>query len=353
MVTLLWAEDLNRAVIILQTYALRFILFLFLIPNEIRTRHNLNGLMNTLALAGWVLMAASAVTVLLEGYTPGTRLKVFGMNENGMGILALVTMIGVLWQAVQLSQRHQWLKKLVSSTFLLGTIALVAMSGSRGSAVSLVVTLLAFCFWKPTRSWGVIGLIVLVLGLILAPFLFSTTLERFAIERGDTLLGGREALWQASWKLILDHPWDGVGIGNAPDAIIPYARLLRSVLGYKRVVVHSPPLTIWVETGIVGILLFLGVLGSAVWSFAEQYLRHRRSDSRFLTPYFALLSSVFLGYMASWIKGGGMESDHTYFLMLGLLVIPSCLDTEECQGRTSVQAQTVGNSTPRLAAPRS
>jgi hypothetical protein len=41
-----------------------------------------------------------------------------------------------------------------------------------------------------------------------------------------------------------------------------------------------------------------------------------------LTPYFALVCSAFVGYMFSWIKGGGMESDFSYFLMLALLLIP-------------------------------
>jgi putative inorganic carbon (hco3(-)) transporter len=337
-VTLLWAGNLSMGMTMVQAYVLRLILFLFLIPNEIRTRHSLNGLMTTLALNGWVLMAVSAGTVLLEGYTPGTRLKVLGMNENEMGILALVTMIGVLWQAAQPSQRHQRLKVLASWTFLLGTIALVAMSGSRGSAISLGVTLLAFCFWKPTRAWGLLSLLVMAPGaIILAPFFFSTTLERFATEEGGTLLGGREALWQAAMRLFLDHPWGGVGIGNAPYAALPYVRLLRSVLEYKRAVLHSPPLTILTETGILGTLLYLGVLGSAAWSFARRYFRSRRSGSRFLAPYFALVSSVFLGYMASWIKGGGMESDYSYFLMLGFLLIPSCMRAE-----VSGTNQTVG-----------
>jgi hypothetical protein len=44
-------------------------------------------------------------------------------------------------------------------------------------------------------------------------------------------------------------------------------------------------------------------------------------------PYFALATSAFLGYFASWIKGGGMELSHSYFLMLAIFLIPSCLTT--------------------------
>jgi O-antigen ligase len=171
-----------------------------------------------------------------------------------------------------------------------------------------------------------LGLLALALGVILAPFLFSITLDRFAIMPGDTLLGGREALWRATWKLILDHPWGGVGIGNASYAVVPYVRQVTSALGLESASVHNPLLTIWAETGILGILIYLGVLGTALWSFAQQYRRGRRSGQRFLAPYFALVSSVFAGYMVSWIKGGSLESDFTYFLMLAFLLIPSCLD---------------------------
>jgi putative inorganic carbon (HCO3(-)) transporter len=327
IITLFWATDLVPVRRQLMAYIVGFAPLLLLV-NEIDSPQTLNRLMATLALSGWVLVLAGVGTILTEGYTPGTRLKALGMNENEMGILALVTMIGVLWQDMQPSPRHKRLKVLLSWAFLLMTIALVAASGSRGSAISLLVTLLAFCFWKPTRAWGVLGLLVMALGVILAPLLFSTTLERFAIPRGDTLLGGREALWQATWNLILDHPWLGVGIGNARHAVRPYVLLLRSVGGSESVAAHNPVLQVWAETGLPGILLYLGILGSAVWLFVRQYLLCRRFGMQVLVPYFALVSSAFLGYMASWIKGGGMESDFTYFLMLALLLIPACLDLE-------------------------
>jgi putative inorganic carbon (HCO3(-)) transporter len=326
--TLLWAQSLSSGMTVLQTYVLRFVMFLFLIPNEIRSKRDLNGLLNTLALNGWILVIAGAATILLQGYTPGTRLQVLGMNENEIGILALVTMIGVLWQVLQPSQRNKPVKILVSWVFLLVAIALAAASGSRGSAISLVVTLMALCLWRPTRPWGLLGMLVLALGAILAPLLFSTTLARFTGTTGDTILGGREALWQAATMLILDHPWTGVGIGNAPYGIMVHLRALKSVLGYETAAIHNPVLTVWAETGFLGILLYLGVLGSAVWSFAQQYRKCRRSGAYALVPYFALVSSVLAGYMASWIKGGGVESDFTYFLMLALLLIPSSLDVE-------------------------
>jgi hypothetical protein len=64
---------------------------------------------------------------------------------------------------------------------------------------------------------------------------------------------------------------------------------------------------------------------SAVWSFIRHYIWFKKHKAYNLLPYFALVFAAFLGYLASWIKGGGMEADFSYFLMLALLLIPSGL----------------------------
>jgi O-antigen ligase len=89
---------------------------------------------------------------------------------------------------------------------------------------------------------------------------------------------------------------------------------------------HNPILVIWAETGLLGILLYLGVLASALYTFVVQFLRYRKTDIHHpFLPYFALVSCVFLGYMASWFKGGSMEMAHSYFFILALLLIPAGL----------------------------
>jgi len=353
MATLLWAANLSVGMIILQTYALRLILFLLLVPNQIRTKQDLEGLMNTLALSGWVLVLVSAGTVLIGGYTPGTRLQVLDVNANGLGMLAVLTMPGVLWQATQPSRRHRALKTLMASIFLLLAVGLVAMSGSRGSSISLLVTLVAFWLWKSTRRWGKLGFLILGLAAVSAPFVFSTTMERFAVTRGDTLLGGREAIWQATWLVIRDHPFSGVGLGNARYGVMSYLGTLRSVWELESAAIHNPVLAVWAETGIPGLLLYLGVLGSAACLFVRQYHRHRKAGVHCLMPYFALVSCTFLGYMASWIKGGGMESGFSYFLMLALLVIPSRMENvEELENSTAIDVQDTRRDIPGTAALR-
>jgi O-antigen ligase len=327
-ITLLWAEKLSPAAIALQVYSLRFLLFLLLIPNEIKTKRDLDGLMKVLAIGGWVLMLSVVTTLLLQGYTPGSRLKVFDANENGVGLLALIGMVGVLWQAYQSSEKIPKTKVLTTAIYILLMFGLVAMSGSRGSALSLIVTLIVFWFWKPIRFWGKLGFLMVMLALIFTPSIFTTLIQRFSVDGRDTLLGGREVLWQAAWHIIQDNPIGGVGLGNAPDVVLRYLETDSRIVGVEKVVVHNPILTIWSETALPGILSYVGVLISAVYLFGKQYPKFKKQKHIPLTAYFAVISSVFFGYMISWIKGGGMESDFSYFLILALLTLPSVLDVE-------------------------
>lgn len=325
ILSLLWAPNLTLGRQMLITILLD-ILLLVLLANEINSLKVLNGLMTTLALVGWMLVLAGAGTVLTQGYTPGSRLSILGINENDYGIQLMLAMPGVLWLAIRPDGRRSMLMRLMGFAYMVLVIGLVAMSGSRGSAISLIFILLAFCFWKPTRSLGVFCLGLMALGVILLPLVFSTTLERFAVTEGDTMLGGREVLWKATWNLIVDHPWTGVGIGNARHEVIPYVMMLTGPDVRESVPSHNPILQVWAETGLPGILLYLGSLGSAAALFVRQYFLRRKYDMQVFTPYFALISSLFLGYMFSWIKGGGIEFSLTYFLMLSLLLIPASLN---------------------------
>ena len=333
VVTLLWADNLSAGFNSIQVYTLRLVLYLVLVANLIQSEESLDGLMKTLAISGWVLILVGLGTLVLAGYTSGSRFRILEMNENETGVLALVTLPGVLWLAIRSSGRQKAIKMLLSFVFVVVALALVALSGSRGSAITFLITLSAFWIWRSTRPWAILGLVLLAVAVVSLPAMFVTLSARFRVEAGDTVLGGREAIWQAALQLIREHLWGGVGIGGAERAVMPYVRVLRSVTDYESVSLHNPVLAIWAGTGLPGILLYLGALGSAVWLFGSRYFRCRREGVNPLNPYFALIFAVFLGYMASWIKGGGMESDFSYFLLLALLVIPSRLPTGESAGR--------------------
>ena len=326
VLTTLLADNLKEAFTTIQVYILRFVVFIFLIPNTIRTKENLNGFFKTVSLSGWVLLGFGLFSLIQGGYNPGSRLQILGINANAAGTLGLITLSGVLWVTHQLSQQKRVIKAISAVVFLLLLTVIIITSGSRGGTISLAITIIAFWFWRPLRPWAILCISILILAMIFEPSLFTTVIERFLVQSHDTLLGGRETLWAAAWQMISEHPLTGVGIGNSRFSIIPL--LNTADYGYETGrAIHNPILVIWSETGLLGILLYLGILISAVFSFMKQYLHYRNIDAHHpFLPYFAIVSSIFLGYMASWIKGGGAEYEQAYFFMLATLLIPSGID---------------------------
>lgn len=323
-ITAIWAPNSSEAITILQTYILRFLLFIFLITSLIRSESNLNGLMITIAVSGVLLLLLSIGTIIFNGYQVGDRLQVLGVNENGLGISLLVSIIGIIWLEASASKNSRAVILIFSLVFFVGVMVIVGLSGSRGSAISLAITCFVFLWFNKTRKWGVFGILLAGMALLAIPTIFSTTISRFLGTSGDTALGGREYLWPAAWRMINDHFFIGVGIGNGKYQIYPYLQSINAPTWTSTTVepLHNPILAIWADTGLIGLILYLGVLAGAVVSFLKEYFRTKNMRGYFLAPYFPILFAVLVGYLASWIKGGGMESDFSYFLMLGLLLIP-------------------------------
>jgi putative inorganic carbon (HCO3(-)) transporter len=324
LTSILWSSYITEAFQQMQVYLLRFIIFLLLIPNEIRTRTRLNGLMTVIAMDGLTILLVSLWILITQGYSPGVRFTIFKVNENVVGVAAMITLIGVLWQAVH-PRKHKRFWKFLAGFYLLFAIGITAISGSRGSTISLMVTVVAFFFWKSTRQWTYLALILLMISVMILPGMFTTMVERFLLTQGDTLLNGREFTWLASWKVIENNPIFGVGIGGSRFAIIPYlSHLLSEQL--NGAAVHNPVLTLWVETGLVGLFIYLSIPVAAISSFVTQFQTTKKEKDEWMLPYFAIISSIAIGYLFSWYIGGGLQSDFSYFLILSFLIIPACLE---------------------------
>jgi O-antigen ligase len=325
-ITLVWAPDLSQGWDRIAQYASRLILFLLVVVNQIDSADKLDGLMDVMAIVGWLLVVLGLEQLIFRGYEG--RLQILNENINAYGISLLIMMPGVLWRAVKSPSSPGVGKTIFGFLYVALALVLVGLTVSRGSVISLAITLLLFAVWKSTRSWAAVGLILAVIAIAVAPSTFSTVIERSAEEGA---LGGRLPIWEASWLLIRDRPWRGAGIGNANEAVMPYLRMLTRTWGRTERAIHNPVLQIWAETGVFGVLLYLGMLGNTFFLFGRRYLTYIDQGERSLFPYFALISCVSIGYLFSWIKGGGMEHHASLFLLLSLLLIPSRIRSEEDQ----------------------
>lgn len=318
LMTLAWSTSPSQSLYQLQIYTLRWLLFLVLGTNFLSEGKSQTDLMRVIALNGWILMFTFIFTLITSGYTPGTRLKIAGMNENEAAVLGLLFIPAVLWNILTGKGKNELRHKLIAAIYILLTSLLAVMSGSRGSMISLAVLMLGFLFIRETRIYPLLALGITTLVGLIYPQLFATLIYRLTIESSESLLGGREYIWKAAMLMISHHPWLGVGLGNAPTEIIPYLRYFAPIYT-SSVALHNPLLTIWAETGLFGLLLYSGILISSIFIFAMQFLRETRQQASPLTAAYGVIGISMLAYLVSWFKGGGSESEFAFFLAVALL----------------------------------
>ncbi|WP_146242531.1 O-antigen ligase [Curtobacterium sp. MCPF17_047] len=186
----------------------------------------------------------------------GGRIQGLPGNAN---LLAMVALLAAIVVAVQLAEGR--MRRMRAIGWLVVAVLVTALTRSSTVLVAALVVLvvLALALWMrrvPTERraprYGAIalGLVVVVVGIVLAKDTLVAVLGR------SSDLTGRGTIWTAVWGLIERHPVLGFGwIGYWwPD--IPLLAQLAPRNGVTYLQAHDAALDVWMQTGIVGLVLF-------------------------------------------------------------------------------------------------
>lgn len=315
-----WAEDPGETLTALSRLALNAILFV-IVFTAVRTRSQLFGV-TAAFVAGATLNALYGL--LLAAPNPGdpTRLAT-GIDEPGE--LAATCVAGL---ALSLGLVAAWKPQPLGRVAALVAVPLCAiavfLAGSRGGLVALAVALAAFIVVSP-RWRGrliVVALVVVVAGIGFYRFAASEDLRArvSSIDNGS----GRVDLWTVGWRMVEENPIGGVGAGNFSIAAVQYVLQPGSIeqeeyfVGTRsQKVVHNTYLEVWAETGIVGLLLFLGVIGFSLVSM----LRAARAFERQRDVQMEILARALFVALAAFLAAAFFASrEYTKdgWLLLGL-----------------------------------
>jgi putative inorganic carbon (hco3(-)) transporter len=217
-----------------------------------------------------------------------TRVYSFLGNPN---LLAGYLIPAAVFSAAAVFAWRNWLPKLLALTLWVVNSACLVLTFSRGGWIGFVVAGFAFLlllihwfsvhlprFW---RIWAV----PVVLGISAALVVFAVSAlpplrDRVAsifVGRGDSSNNFRLNVWMAVIEMIKDHPFLGIGPGNAAfNRVYPNYQQV----GYNALSAYSVFLEILVETGAIGLLCFLWLLVTTLsmgWQRLQAFrkLRHR------------------------------------------------------------------------------
>lgn len=200
----------------------------------------------------------SQVDLTLNEGMPGRVYSAFGNSNNYAQVLVMLL---PFFLSVILSTKGAQ-KKIIFFMAAIPPIIALLMSYSRSGWIGFAVAILVLAFLIKPSS---IPLMILF-GILIMPFLPQTILRRIdsITNLADTSTSTRFDIWKTMWPVINDFWYTGLGLGNDVMSKITY----RYPIYTKGVPLHchNVYLQVWVETGIVGLLSFLGFMARSIKS---------------------------------------------------------------------------------------
>jgi hypothetical protein len=165
---------------------------------------------------------------------------------------------------------------------IVAMLAGFAATESRGGMIAVLVTMLAALVVFKHRRIYVLAAILLLVGALTVSFATSpgswkrvTSFQEKSISAGN----GRTDLWTIAWRITKAHPLHGVGLGQFEVVEADYVQqpgLLKTTnfIVDKPHVAHNTYLQILAETGVIGLMMFIGFLVGAIraaWLAARRF----------------------------------------------------------------------------------
>ncbi len=160
-------------------------------------------------------------------------------------------------------RRERWF---IVGVFAVVSIGSLFLAASRGGIISFVVQVAIIVVWMGVRRTGkkqvLAGAAVLAAALLMVSLLgVKEIAQRFTTMKSlEVATGKRASMRRGTWRIFMDHPWTGTGLGTLEVVYPPYE------MDYDGRVVnhaHNDYLEALSDTGIAGGLccaLFLGML---------------------------------------------------------------------------------------------
>lgn len=208
----------------------------------------------------------SAIFAIAQGEiaeTATTSVRVSGLATNANQAARYFVIALVFFYYLRTKTKSS-LQKLLYLLGIFITFFGVFFTVSRSGMLLLFGALGLILIFQPRVKNKVMLVVLVILGL-LGLSLFSDSILQIirdifpAIQEGSDTVGLRYNLWRAGWKMWLDHPITGVGVGQYSSMLRHYMFGLEGPMRYSAAS-HNTYVQALSETGLIGFLLFMLML---------------------------------------------------------------------------------------------
>ena len=260
-----WAENPGRSLDTASRYFQNMILFL-IVYTAVRERKHATWV-------AWAWLAGATVATVPAMLNPPTYEDDLTVRISGTigdpNELAALLVAGTVFAGVLAAITKEAALRVAAGSAVVLFLAGIVYTVSRGGLLALFVALIAACLLA--GRWRGRTLVVTGLGLMTMVIYFASFAGLDARDRVTTVEGGsgRTDIWKVGWRMVEDQPIHGIGSGNFPISSIHYL-LEPGVLERDEFIIDTPKvahntyLQILAELGIVGLALFLTIIGFSI-----------------------------------------------------------------------------------------
>jgi O-antigen ligase len=337
-----WAEDPGAALGAAGRYLPNAMLFLIVFAG-VRTREQLIWVVGSLVVGAFLSAVYGMVSPAPDD--PG-RVSIGNANETA----ASLVMGGTLAAALAITARTRPALRVASAIAVPLCVYAVFLTLSRGGLIALAASLVAAVVVAHRHRAAVLTAAAFaVLGAVLyfGVFASSEARDRVLETQGGT---GRTDIWKVGWRMVEAEPLRGVGAGNFPTSSIHYLLEPGSILRDDFIVdnpkvAHNTYLNVLAELGVVGLGLFLAIVGFALGCAGRAIGVAARAGDRQVEVLARAMIVVLVGLLAADFFGS-REYSKQFWLLLALC--PVLLEVSRA-GLANLGARDAGAPAERLA----
>ncbi len=295
----LWAESPAAALDAATRYLPNAFLFLIVFAG-VRTREQLVWVLASFVLGALMSAAYGMVSPAPEGDIG--RLSGAGGDANETA--AAFVAGGILAAALFAAMKGRPIMRVGAALAVPFCGLAVFLTLSRGGLIALGASLIAAVFMGGKHRGAVLAAALTAAAITVAYFAFLAPAA--AVERVTGLGGGtgRVDIWKVGWRMVEDEPIRGIGAGNFPISSIHYllepgALVRDDFIVDEPKVAHNTYLGVLAELGIIGLLLFLGVVVFSLGCTVLAAKRAERSGDRQIEVLARALFVALVGLLAA------------------------------------------------------
>lgn len=223
-----------------------------------------------------------------------------------------------VWLCLFLPGRWEW-----RAPGALVSLGVILASGSRGPLIAAAVGVLAGLLMGRNRRWWLAAGATIATAALLTAILLGQRAQIATLERFQQLdLAGRQVIWQNTLALIRDVPLGGVGSYRVGTVLAPpsdcylFSSVERTetcpawvqVSGQPWIIAHNGALHQWAETGPLGVLGLMSLLGAAL------FIGLRRRDALVVAAATGIVLTNIIDN--TWIVPGPLSGE-LFWILLG------------------------------------